>query len=341
MSTIYSLNPPNVQKYVAALQAIDNLTDNYVQLLKVHYHAIERTITAKQLAQAMGYNHYSKVNILYGRLAGIVGEKLNYNPGPVKLKTLITSEKRKGEWHWILRPEVATALELLGLIVDKREVDKNILYEKIFNELVYNKDVRSPPDNRRRAQFKIGWNNAILKQTPYTDKTLNETLTWNNLGYRFGVKLGHLSDAEIDEIYNFLAEQYLIANTTLPSANTTKLFPDELDSTEIFREGAMRQVQVNAYERDTKARQKCIEHYGWSCFACNYNFREVFGEIGQSFIHVHHLKPLSEIAEEYIVDPVKDLRPVCPNCHSMIHRRSPPFSIEEIKKLLNNDKHHD
>ncbi len=48
--------------------------------------------------------------------------------------------------------------------------------------------------------------------------------------------------------------------------------------------------------------------------------------------------PISEIAEEYEVDPVKDLRPVCPNCHAMIHRRSPPLSIEELQVLLSGSK---
>lgn len=56
---------------------------------------------------------------------------------------------------------------------------------------------------------------------------------------------------------------------------------------------------------------------------------------GKDFIHVHHLIPLSEINQEYEVDPIKDLRPLCPNCHAMIHRKHPPFTIEEIKNLIN------
>ncbi|HSX81067.1 MAG TPA: HNH endonuclease [Candidatus Saccharimonadia bacterium] len=52
------------------------------------------------------------------------------------------------------------------------------------------------------------------------------------------------------------------------------------------------------------------------------------------FIHVHHCRPLSEIAGEYVVDPIEDLRPVCPNCHAVIHRRTPPFTIEEVRSML-------
>jgi len=119
------------------------------------------------------------------------------------------------------------------------------------------------------------------------------------------------------------------------SVTTTRFFPDEVDAVQTFREGAVRQVSVNAYEREPKARQKCIDYYGSSCYICDFDFGKTFGQPGKGFIHVHHLKPLSEIAEEYEIDPIKDLRPVCPNCHAMIHRRSPPFSLEEIEMLLN------
>jgi predicted HNH restriction endonuclease len=43
---------------------------------------------------------------------------------------------------------------------------------------------------------------------------------------------------------------------------------------------------------------------------------------------------LSEIGGEYIVDPVADLRPVCPNCHAVLHRRIPAYSIEEVRVFL-------
>jgi len=40
----------------------------------------------------------------------------------------------------------------------------------------------------------------------------------------------------------------------------------------------------------------------------------------------------------YKVDPINDLCPVCPNCHAMLHRRSPPLSIDELKQLLKRAK---
>lgn len=81
--------------------------------------------------------------------------------------------------------------------------------------------------------------------------------------------------------------------------------------------------------------ERCIDHYGTNCFVCGFNFGKVFGRLGEGFIHVHHLQPLSEIGREYEVDPIKDLRPLCPNCHAMIHRRSPPLAIDDLENVLN------
>jgi 5-methylcytosine-specific restriction enzyme A len=114
----------------------------------------------------------------------------------------------------------------------------------------------------------------------------------------------------------------------------TGIFPDEINLTSILREGAVCKVSVNAYERNPVARQICIEYYGTSCCVCDFDFGKVFGKLGEGFIHVHHLQQLSEIGKEYNVDPVKDLRPICPNCHAMIHRGSVTLSIQEIKALI-------
>jgi len=118
-------------------------------------------------------------------------------------------------------------------------------------------------------------------------------------------------------------------------ANTLKVFPDEVteDNMELL-EGNTREVKINVYERNPIAREQCINHYGCECFVCSFSFELQYGEIGKSFIHVHHLVELSAIKKEYSIDPIKDLRPVCPNCHAMIHRKKPAFSIEEVKKYL-------
>ena len=118
--------------------------------------------------------------------------------------------------------------------------------------------------------------------------------------------------------------------------NSSIIYPDDINDN-ILYEGAKKKVTVNFYERDPKARKACLEHYGYNCNICKFNFEKSFGEIGKNFIHVHHIKPLSEINQEYKVNPVKDLIPVCPNCHAMLHKKVPAYSLEELKDIIAKD----
>lgn len=112
-------------------------------------------------------------------------------------------------------------------------------------------------------------------------------------------------------------------------------YPDEIGES-VF-EGAQTTVIVNKYERNKSARATCIKFHGHNCSVCRLNFEEKFGSIGKDFIHVHHVKPISSIGHEYKLDPIKDLIPVCPNCHAMLHREDPPLTIEKLKNILNDN----
>nr|WP_244996061.1 HNH endonuclease [Eubacterium callanderi] len=71
---------------------------------------------------------------------------------------------------------------------------------------------------------------------------------------------------------------------------------------------------------------------------CGFDFEEKYGEYGKDFIEVHHIKPLSNMKNEEVINPETDLVCVCPNCHRMIHRkRDSVLSIEELKKIIKNN----
>ena len=224
---------PSPAQYVAAFLRVGGITDAQLEMLRRHYHAQDRTITATAMATAQGYHHYSEANSVYGRLGRLVGKSLEYNPMKERLGTLVTFENRNNECHWIMRPEVAAALEELGWV-----------------------------------------DTAIV----------------------------------------------------LP--------PEESEATTTLFEGAVYRVPVNVYERNPKARQLCLAEYGYDCIVCGLNFVARYGDVGREFIHVHHLTPVSDIGREYEIDPIRDLRPVCPNCHAMIHRRIPAYTINEVRDFL-------
>ena len=131
-----------------------------------------------------------------------------------------------------------------------------------------------------------------------------------------------------DELVSTLAERGLLEDAS-------DSYADEVVAYRDLFEGAVRVIRVNAYERNPTARALCIQHYGATCVVCDFDFCRAYGQIGQGFIHVHHLLELSQIGREYRVDPIADLRPVCPNCHAMLHR-PPGRSIDQLREHIHN-----
>jgi len=99
-------------------------------------------------------------------------------------------------------------------------------------------------------------------------------------------------------------------------------------------EGKAIRVQQTRYERDPDLRRACIQAHGIACCICGLNFEKRYGEIGRGYIQVHHIEPLAATGKAHRVDPVKDLVPVCPNCHAMLHRCSPPLLPAALGHIL-------
>lgn len=124
--------------------------------------------------------------------------------------------------------------------------------------------------------------------------------------------------------------------------NVEDLYPDILNEAESNYEGLRKNVVVNKYERSSIARKKCIAYHGLACNICEMTFLNSYGEIGKDFIHVHHIIPLHKIGKEYKIDYVKDLIPVCPNCHAMLHvkkQNGEEVTIDELKAIVRGNRH--
>lgn len=141
---------------------------------------------------------------------------------------------------------------------------------------------------------------------------------------------GHVVPRTLSEIEDDVATRLLGLRKSLQ----IKALPEEVNEKKVFFEGAKTKVVINAYERNVEARSTCIVYYGPKCQVCGMSFKEVYGAEFDGIIHIHHLRKLSEIGDKYKVDPITDLRPVCPNCHAAIHSKEEPFTIEEMKQKL-------
>ena len=98
---------------------------------------------------------------------------------------------------------------------------------------------------------------------------------------------------------------------------------------ELISEGEKVFVDTKTYKRSRKLRNAAIEHFSKggtiACDCCGFEFKSFYGEkYGESCIEIHHLKPIFEYASMSIVQTIdealKNLLPVCPNCHRVIHR---------------------
>lgn len=131
-----------------------------------------------------------------------------------------------------------------------------------------------------------------------------------------------------NELFDALVELGLLQDSD------ARLYSDAVSAAISLAEGKKKQVTVNAFERNSVARTLCIKHFGTKCSVCGFDFAQRYGQIGKGFIHVHHLLELSSIDKEYKVNPTTDLRPVCPNCHAMLHQRNPAYTIDELRDII-------
>lgn len=126
--------------------------------------------------------------------------------------------------------------------------------------------------------------------------------------------------------------------------NGEVFYADEIDEGDTLIEGAKKQIVVNAYERNVKARNECIEYYKKinngqvKCEICGFNFGDIYGNQFRDKINIHHIVEIAQIGQEYIINPKEDLIPVCPNCHYILHCKKPAYKPEEVKRMLCNKK---
>lgn len=177
-----------------------------------------------------------------------------------------------------------------------------------------------------RLDFKLG-----NKQIEYLSENKFEELS----GIEYEAKvfteesnlhLGYFNSEEIQLVY-FTVRLFLIF---LLVKKNGFISPDEAFG---YPEGAVTSVLVNKYERSPKNRKLCIEHFGLSCLGCGFNFEAFYGDLGEEFIIVHHTVPVSKLGPDYVINPKSDLIPLCANCHSIVHRKDPPLTLIELKKL--------
>ena len=182
-----------------------------------------------------------------------------------------------------------------------------------------------------------GGNVALRISRASADPLLPDTWTtnWTHLELsveRTPVMVAHENESDVREAILFWGGGVLgMVFALLP---VEEIEPFDAGPPERLPEGAVQRVEVNRYERNRLNRALCISVQGTRCKVCGLLLAERYGEVGRDFIHVHHVVPVSKLGPDYLIDPTKDLVPVCPNCHAMLHRRDPPYAVDELRELI-------
>ena len=126
---------------------------------------------------------------------------------------------------------------------------------------------------------------------------------------------------------------YLLKEKEFEESVASDIVSEEADVNIV--EGKVKYYFLKKYERDSRNRMLAIKKHGLNCYVCDFNFCKVYGKLGEDFIEVHHIVPLSSRNEEVVVNHETDLVPLCANCHRMIHRsKEKVMSVEELKQII-------
>jgi 5-methylcytosine-specific restriction protein A len=167
----------------------------------------------------------------------------------------------------------------------------------------------------------------------YTDQQIWDE-NWRS--FEFNINKGMLSINEGDTTAD---RQHINHWACRMAAAALAILPVEEDQCENqemvgYPEGSQLQTVVNRYERDRRNRAAAIAIHGQICRACGVDMQHRYGFVAEGLVEIHHTVPVSMLGPEYLINPATDLVPLCPTCHAVAHRRSPPFTVEEIKKML-------
>ena len=104
-----------------------------------------------------------------------------------------------------------------------------------------------------------------------------------------------------------------------------------------YENASGKECTVKQYERNQTARNICLRLKGTRCAICDFSFAETYGKDFENTIEIHHIKPISEQSGKYKVAPKTDLIPLCPNCHTAIHKKinGRELSVAELKEVFN------
>ena len=201
-------------------------------------------------------------------------------------------------------------INLLSQMLKPTGVDAQILSNR--NDTYFSQKVRNLKSHDTLTKY--GY-------SKYSNGTYYITERGRDLVYNNRINIQYLLSSGFDynDVKTSLGKVY--------NSRTSSIIPYE----ELVVEGEIKTIVTKSYERSRKLRNAAIEHFRKNgiiaCDCCGFEFKSFYGDkYGTSCIEIHHMKPIFQYASMSIVQTIdealKNLLPVCPNCHRVIHRNN-------------------
>ncbi|MDD5790924.1 MAG: HNH endonuclease [Spirochaetia bacterium] len=232
-------------------------------------------------------------------------------------------------------------LPALYIIQNGVNVDMPTLISELIN--VFNPDGEDAKILDGRSDTKFSQKVRNLK----SHRATNGMATYTNLSdtgiYTLTTDGKNYLKTHIHEL-NYLFSNIFSYNDVAIFTNAIVASPDVEIYDEQIIEGVSDTRTIKIKERSRKLRAAAVDYYKKEmgtlrCYVCGFSFEEKYGELGTDYIEIHHEKPICNYDDkgfqEFVNDAVKNLKPLCANCHRMIHRNTQkPLSVEKLKQII-------
>ncbi len=234
------------------------------------------------------------------------------------------------------------------------KLEKKVLVNYRVRKTFNNKGVITLPiENKETFDFSdIDINNPIYIKVRFLGLEHNATVTYrdvvryenynneNFIEFRCNGLVRKFEEGEIIHMYLIKKGNKRFFEILTEEEKVKKELKHEINyNEEEFPEGKVLFKLHKKRERNSKlirfAKTEFIKKRGeLFCEVCGFNFKLMYGNVGENFIEAHHIKPISELKKGEKTK-ISDIVMVCSNCHKMLHRKRPWLMKKDLRKLIN------
>ena len=169
-------------------------------------------------------------------------------------------------------------------------------------------------------------------------KTKSEYESCKQLSFGKDVNLLHKTGIKSIPGYSYFTQLNTVDFRPPQASKSTTIVPRVSEPPNEFDEGGAREITLELQKRDPRLRRLAIRQYGTKCQVCGFDFKATYGQLGEGFIELHHLNPLS-LARGSVITTLEDVAVVCSNCHRMLHRHGiRPLAMDELRQIIKNGR---